>query len=408
MVEKIISDAEKSLQQVFQDLEDIALKNQEKVLQAFQKNSVALRHFNSTTGYGYDDAGRDTLNRVYADVFHAQSALVSPAIANGTHAISICLYAVLRPNDTLLSITDKPYDTITEVIEGKDIGSLKDFHVNFASIPLINNQIDFLSVQDRLLNDSSVRVVFIQRSRGYNWRPALSILQIGEAIQKIKAIRKDVIVIVDNCYGEFVDILEPTDVGADLIAGSLIKNPGGGIAPTGGYIAGKEEYVDLAAKRLTTPSLGNEVGSYAFGYQYFYQGLFLAPHITLQALKGCILFAKVLQSLGYEVMPEENTLNDIICSVKLESEDKLIEFCRNIQSNSPIDSFVVPYPWDMPGYQHQVIMAAGAFVQGASIELSADGPLKPPYIAYIQGGLTYEHVKIALKQCITSLLKYIK
>lgn len=403
-INKIILDAEKSLASVFKRIEDNALINQNKVLDGFKNNHIALRHFAPTTGYGYDDQGRDTLCSLYADVFCAESAIVSPLIANGTHAISTALFGVLRPSDTLYSITGNPYDTLMDVVDGEKIGSLRDFGVNFIKTDLKNDEID-IETAVKTVAEVKPKVVFIQRSRGYNWRKALSTHEIGVAISKIKAV-SNAIVVVDNCYGEFTDVNEPTGVGADVIVGSLIKNPGGGLAPTGGYIAGKRDLIEQISYRLTAPGVGMEVGSYAYGYQYYYQGFFLAPHVVAQSLKASALFSKVFSDLGYETLPAfDEQQNDIITSIKFNTKDELIAFCQTIQAYSPVDSFVVPEPWDMPGYKHQVIMAAGAFVQGASIEMSADAPIKEPYIAYFQGALTYEHAKIALNNILDRIIK---
>lgn len=397
---EFIKNCENNLKNQFEYLEDVSLYNHEKVLNAFKKNKISLRHFNGTTGYGYGDEGRDVLNNLIADVFNAESAICSPNIVSGTHALSLCLFGVLRPNDVVLSISGKPYDTLNDVINGKDIGSLTDFGVKWNNLPLNSGEFDREKISDFLLKNQ-VKMIYIQRSRGYEWRDAISVQKIGEIISYIKNIGYNGCVMVDNCYGEFVEKLEPTDVGATLIAGSMIKNPGGGIAPTGGYIAGDKKYVDLVAGRLTAPSIGGEVGSYAYGYRLFYQGLFLAPHVVKEALKGSLLFGEVLKTLGYETSPDTSKVPyDITRSIKFNDRDKLISFIQNIQANSPIDSYVQVMPWDMPGYEDEVIMAAGCFVEGASIELSADAPVKPPFIAYLQGGLTYEHCVLALKNLI--------
>lgn len=392
---------ENTLKDSFEKINDIALYNQEKVLKAFQNNHVALRHFSSTTGYGYDDIGRDTLCKLFADVFSCEKAIVSPLIANGTHALTLALFGILRPNDTILYISGEPYDTLQDVIKGDNIGSLKDFGVNFDKVELLDNgEFDKDAILEKLSNYSP-KMISIQRSRGYSWRNALTIEKFDDIIKFIRKYSPKSVIMVDNCYGEFVEKLEPSDVGADLIVGSLIKNPGGGLAPTGGYIAGKAEYVDLVAGRLTAPGIGMEVGSYNTSYQYFYQGLFMAPHVVAQAMKASMLFSAVFSACGYDVMPKPNELGaDIITSIKFNNAEELIKFCQAIQQCSPIDSFVLPEPWDMPGYNHKVIMAAGTFVQGASIEMSADSPIKEPYIAYFQGSLTYEHAKIALKKCL--------
>lgn len=397
-MEQLIKLCENQLHEQFSTLEDIALFNQEKVLNAFKKNRLALRHFSGTTGYGYGDEGRDTLNKVFADVFNCEQAICSPNIVSGTHALSLCLFGILMPNDRALCITGAPYDTLGDVINGQGIGSLKDYGVQFDYIQLKNDQIDFDSVEKYFKNNGAPKMVYMQRSRGYEWRNAFTVTQIADAVKKLKSLGFNNCIMLDNCYGEFVEKIEPTEVGVNLMAGSMIKNPGGGIAPTGGYIAGDKKYVEMVQNRLTAPSIGGEVGSYAFGYQQFYQGLFMAPHTVLQALKGSLLFGAVLNNLGYETSPSLNCLpSDIIRAIKFGNSEDLISFIQNIQKNSPIDSHVDALPWEMPGYENEVIMAAGCFVQGASIELSADAPIKPPYVAYLQGGLTYEHCKIALK-----------
>lgn len=402
-INELIENSEKELDKTFKTIEDIALYNQEKVLKAFQTNRIALRHFSGTNGYGYDDVGRDMLAKVYAEVFHTESAIVSPLIANGTHAISIALFGLLRPGDILYSISGDPYDTLCDVINGEGVGSLKEYGVFFEKTELHLGKFDYNSIEQYLKNNKP-KAVFIQRSRGYSARDAFTVEDLKEAISFVKRLKKDVIVIVDNCYGEFVERDEPTDVGADIIIGSLIKNPGGGLAPTGGYIAGKERLVRMTSYRLTCPGIGTEVGSYNSSYQYFYQGLFIAPHVVSQALKAAQLFCSVFKKLNYRVTPQPGgKYGDIIASINFSCAEDLISFVQTIQSVSPVDSFVTPQPWDMPGYSHQVIMAAGTFVQGASIELSADSPIKEPYIAYFQGALTYEHAKIALIQCLKKL-----
>lgn len=403
-IEKLIEESENSAKTLFTDIDKVALFNQEKVLHAFQRHEIALRHFAGTTGYGYDDLGRDTLGCVFADVFGAKKGIASPLIASGTHAISLVLYGLLRPGDTFLSISGDLYDTLQTVIGGTDIGSLKDFNIGFENVDLTNeNEFDFAAIETAL-KSKQYKLIFIQRSRGYNWRNALTIKQIEKAIKFVRKFT-NVPIAVDNCYGEFVETKEPTEVGADIIVGSLIKNPGGGLAPTGGYICGRADLIERIGYRLTAPGVGSEVGSYAFGYRAFYQGFFLAPHTVSQALKGSVLFGKVFNKLGYETLPSPKEVGgDIIRSIKFNTKEELIRFCQAIQFCSPVDSFAVPEPWDMPGYSDQVIMAAGAFVQGASIELSADSPIKAPYIAYFQGGLTYEHVKIAVKKCVEYIM----
>ncbi len=399
-----INSAQQKLSKQFEEIDEISMANQMKVLQAFRDNNVGQRHFSQTNGYGYDDIGRDTLCRLFAQIFGCESAIVSPLIVSGTHALSLSLYGILRPGDEMLAITGSPYDTLKEVICGQGNGSLKDFGINYNEIQLKDGKINTDILSDNITDKT--KLVFIGRSRGYEWRDALSIDDISFAIKQIRNVKENVCIMVDNCYGEFLDKIEPTEVGADIIAGSLIKNPGGGIAPTGGYICGKKEYIDLIANRLTAPSIGMEVGSYSYGYKDYYQGLFMAPHVVANALKGSMLMGQVFHDLGFDTMPKPGAkCNDIIRSIKFETKEQLIDFCRAIQEVSPIDSNVVPFPWDMPGYEHQVIMAAGTFVAGASIELSADSPIKEPYIAYLQGGLTYEHVKIATMHCMERIIK---
>lgn len=396
MDKRLVESCEARLVDKFKRLEEISLFNQNKVLEAFKRNKIAIRHFYGTNGYGYGDEGRDTLNQLVADIFKAEKAVCSPTILSGTHALSLCLYGILRPYDTMVSITGMPYDTLVDVILGDGNGSLKDFMVNFDCIPLKNDRVDILSVK-KYLAENKPKMVYMQRSRGYEWRSALSVDYIEEIIKEIRESGYDGCIMVDNCYGEFVETREVIEVGANVMAGSMIKNPGGGIAPTGGYIAGDAKYVDLIQNRITAPSIGGEVGSYAYGYQQFFQGLFLAPHVVKEALKGSLLFGQVLAECGYETSPKlDEEPYDITRSIKFNDRDKLISFIQNIQANSPVDSFVTVLPWEMPGYNDEVIMAAGCFVQGSSIELSADAPVKPPYIAYLQGGLTYEHCKIAL------------
>lgn len=405
---QLIKQCEIELKDQFSRLDDIALYNQKKVLDAYKNQSIQARHMFGTTGYGYDDIGRDTLCRLYADIFHAESAIVSPNIVSGTHALTLMLFGVLRPGDKLLAISGMPYDTLTDVILAENKGSLRDFGVKFEKIDLKTNP-DLTPEFDReaikiALENEPIKAVFLARSRGYSLRQAISVEKVGEIIAFVKKISPKTLVLVDNCYGEFVEKIEPTDVGADLIAGSLIKNIGGGIAPTGGYVAGRADLVEQVSYRLTAPSLGMEEGSYAYGYLPYYQGLFLAPSAVKNALKGSLLFAKAYTKLGFETLPRDDMQPyDIVTSIKLGSADKLIDFCGAIQEISPIDSNVKPMPWDMPGYQDQVIMAAGAFVQGSSIELSADSPIKEPYIVYVQGGLTYEHAYLAVLHTLETL-----
>lgn len=392
-----IDKIEKKLTRIYSYFDEIALINQEKVLKALQENKIATRHFAGTTGYGYDDIGRDCLGKVFASVFGAESAIASPHITCGSHAIAIVLFGLLRPGDTMLSIAGKPYDTLDETIfgvEGENRGSLKDLGITYKQVDLKNDELDFKKIISDL-KELQPKMVFLQRSRGYNWRNAISIDDIEKCVQVVKKYSLNSILVVDNCYGEFVAEKEPTEVGADVIVGSLIKNPCGGLASTGAYIAGKQKYVEMISYRLTSPSLGTEVGSYEKGYREFYQGLFLAPHIVCQAIKGAYLIGEVLADKGYEVMPKSNEVaGDIIKSIKFNDESAMISFIQDIQKFSPIDSDAVPMPWDMPGYLDPIIMAAGTFVSGASIELSSDGPVKPPYVAYFQGALTYEHAKL--------------
>ena len=406
---KLVSEAEESIKEQFKHIENICEINQLRVMKAFADNRVSDSHFVATTGYGYDDLGRDTLDRVYADIMGAEDALVRHNFISGTHTISTALFAVLRPNDILVSITGKPYDTLEEVIgiQGEaGNGSLKDFGVKYVQIDLKHDGTPDLEQIKFTLTHMNVKAVTIQRSKGYGWRPTYSAKDIGALIEFVKEISPETICIVDNCYGEFVETEEPTAYGADLIAGSLIKNPGGGLAPTGGYIAGKQKYVELCAYRLTSVGIGKEAGASLGFNRQMYQGLFMAPHVVSQALKAAVLCSAVFEKLGFEVDPKPNEIrHDIIQSIKFGDPDKVTAFCQGIQKGAPVDSFVTPEPWDMPGYSSQVIMAAGAFVQGASIELSADAPIKPPYIAYMQGGLTYESAKLGIKVAADKMLR---
>ncbi len=406
---KLVSEAEESIKEQFKHIENICEINQLRVMKAFADNRVSDSHFVATTGYGYDDLGRDTLDRVYADIMGAEDTLVRHNFISGTHTISTALFAVLRPNDILVSITGKPYDTLEEVIgiQGEaGNGSLKDFGVKYVQIDLKHDGTPDLEQIKFTLTHMNVKAVTIQRSKGYGWRPTYSAKDIGALIEFVKEISPETICIVDNCYGEFVETEEPTAYGADLIAGSLIKNPGGGLAPTGGYIAGKQKYVELCAYRLTSVGIGKEAGASLGFNRQMYQGLFMAPHVVSQALKAAVLCSAVFEKLGFEVDPKPNEIrHDIIQSIKFGDPDKVTAFCQGIQKGAPVDSFVTPEPWDMPGYSSQVIMAAGAFVQGASIELSADAPIKPPYIAYMQGGLTYESAKLGIMVAADKMLR---
>lgn len=406
---KLVSEAEESIKEQFKHIENICEINQLRVMKAFADNRVSDSHFVATTGYGYDDLDRDTLDRVYADIMGAEDALVRHNFISGTHTISTALFAVLRPNDILVSITGKPYDTLEEVIgiQGEaGNGSLKDFGVKYVQIDLKHDGTPDLEQIKFTLTHMNVKAVTIQRSKGYGWRPTYSAKDIGALIEFVKEISPETICIVDNCYGEFVETEEPTAYGADLIAGSLIKNPGGGLAPTGGYIAGKQKYVELCAYRLTSVGIGKEAGASLGFNRQMYQGLFMAPHVVSQALKAAVLCSAVFEKLGFEVDPKPNEIrHDIIQSIKFGDPNKVTAFCQGIQKGAPVDSFVTPEPWDMPGYSSQVIMAAGAFVQGASIELSADAPIKPPYIAYMQGGLTYESAKLGIMVAADKMLR---
>lgn len=406
---KLVSEAEESIKEQFKHIENICEINQLRVMKAFADNRVSDSHFVATTGYGYDDLGRDTLDRVYADIMGAEDTLVRHNFISGTHTISTALFAVLRPNDILVSITGKPYDTLEEVIgiQGEaGNGSLKDFGVKYVQIDLKHDGTPDLEQIKFTLTHMNVKAVTIQRSKGYGWRPTYSAKDIGALIEFVKEISPETICIVDNCYGEFVETEEPTAYGADLIAGSLIKNPGGGLAPTGGYIAGKQKYVELCAYRLTSVGIGKEAGASLGFNRQMYQGLFMAPHVVSQALKAAVLCSAVFEKLGFEVDPKPNEIrHDIIQSIKFGDPDKVTAFCQGIQKGAPVDSFVTPEPWDMPGYSSQVIMAAGAFVHGASIELSADAPIKPPYIAYMQGGLTYESAKLGIMVAADKMIR---
>lgn len=397
------------VQSEFKILDEIREFNQLKVLTALQDERISDSHFTNSSGYGYGDIGRDSLDKVYARIFNSESALVRPHFVNGTHAIGAALFGNLRPNDTMMSVCGTPYDTLLNIIGinvTEDIGSLKDYGVNYKQLELNHNsKVDIELMKKTLLKDESIKLIHIQRSTGYGWRKALLISEIEEIIKSAKNINPNVLCFVDNCYGEFIEATEPTDVGADLVAGSLIKNIGGGIAPTGGYIAGKEKYVLQASYRLTTPGIGGECGSTFGVMRSLYQGLFLAPHVSMEALKGAIFCARIMELAGFEVLPKYNDKrSDIIQAIKFNDKEKLINFCKGIQSGSPIDSFVECEPWDMPGYTDKVIMAAGAFIQGASIELSADAPIREPYIAYLQGGLTFDHAKIGILIALSKVL----
>lgn len=395
---------EKDLKERFDRIDAVAEFNQMKVIAAMQKNKVSAECFNSSSGYGYNDIGRDTLEQVYADLFCGEDALVRPQITCGTHALALALMSNLRPKDELLSPVGKPYDTLEEVIGIRPSkGSLAEYGVTYSQVDLLpDGAFDYENIR-KAINERT-HLVTIQRSKGYQTRPTLSVDRIGELIAFIKGIKPDVICMVDNCYGEFVEEKEPLEVGADMIVGSLIKNPGGGLAPIGGYIVGKKECVENAAYRLTSPGLGKEVGASLGVIQSFYQGLFLAPTVVSGALKGAIFAANIYEKLGYDVIPDGiESRHDIIQAVTFHNRDAMIAFCEGIQSAAPVDSYVTPEPWAMPGYDSDVIMAAGAFVQGSSIELSADGPVKEPYAVYFQGGLTWYHAKLGILSSLQKL-----
>ena len=396
---------EKKLKDRFEAIDETAEYNQMKVIRAMQECRVSDIHFAATTGYGYNDLGRDVLEEVYAKTFRGEDALVRPQVMSGTHALHIALSGNLRPGDELLSPVGKPYDTLDEVIGIRDaVGSLKEYGVTYRQVDLLaDGSFDYEGIR-AALNDRT-KLVTIQRSKGYATRPTLSVDQIGELIAFIKSIRPDVICMVDNCYGEFVERKEPLEVGADMIVGSLIKNPGGGLAPIGGYIVGKKDCIERAAYRLSAPGLGKEVGATLGLNQSFFQGFFLSPTVVAGALKGAVFAANIYESLGFDVVPNSTeSRHDIIQAVTFGKPEAVIAFCKGIQAAAPVDSFVTPEPWDMPGYDAPVIMAAGAFVQGSSIELSADGPIKPPYAVYFQGGLTWYHAKLGILMSLQKLL----
>ncbi|WP_297991679.1 methionine gamma-lyase family protein [uncultured Clostridium sp.] len=396
------------VEEQFKIYDEIREYNQLKILNAFQEEKISDMHFTNSSGYGYDDIGRDTLDKVYARIFNTESALVRPHFVNGTHAIGCALIGNLKTGDTMLCITGTPYDTLHNIIgiNGKEnIGSLRDYGINYKQVDLKNNTFDTEKIIKIIKEDSTIKLVHIQRSTGYGWRKSFLVSEIGEIISKIKEVKNDICIFVDNCYGELIDKIEPTDVGADLVAGSLIKNLGGGIAPTGGYIAGKEKYVNNAAYRLTTPGIGGECGSTFGVMRQLYQGLFLAPHIVMEALKGAVFCSRIMELSGFEVLPKyTDKRSDIIQAIKFNNKENLIKFCKGIQKGSPIDSYVECEPWAMPGYTDEVIMAAGAFIQGSSIELSADAPIREPYIAYLQGGLTFDHAKIGILISLNNII----
>ncbi len=405
-LQPIVSEVEQQIATVHKAIDERIENNQFRVLKNYQQHRVSESHFNPSTGYGYDDIGRDTLERIYADVFGAEAGLVRPQIISGTHAISIALFGILRPGDELLYITGKPYDTLEEIvgIRGNGVGSLKEFGISYDSVALTDaGTINWDLVAAKI--KPNTKMIGIQRSKGYATRPSFTIAEIKEMISFVKEIKEDVVVFVDNCYGEFVEELEPCHVGADLMAGSLIKNPGGGLVKTGGYIVGKKQWVEACSYRMTSPGIGAEAGASLYSLQEMYQGFFLAPHVVGQALKGAVFTAALLERLGMNSTPKwDANRTDLIQSVQFDDKEKMIAFCQAIQFASPINSHVTAYPAYMPGYEDDVIMAAGTFIQGASIELTADGPIRPPYVAYVQGGLTYAHVKMAVCIAVDSLI----
>ena len=395
---------EKDLDPIFKEVEEIEEYNSLKVLSAFQKYNLSEMHFNGTTGYGYGDIGRDTIESIFADIFKAEDSLVRTQFISGTHAISTLLFGILRPNDTLISISGKPYDTLDEVIgivENKS--SLQSYGVKYEQIELVNDDFDYKAIEERV-KKGNIKLIEIQRSRGYSTRKTIDLEKVEKVIKLIKDIDKNIIVMIDNCYCEFVTKKEPIEVGADVVVGSLIKNLGGGIAPNGGYIAGRKDIVELAAERLTAPGLGKEVGPSLGINKQILQGLFFAPQVVASSLKTAIFASRMLEELGYNVEPKFNDKRaDIVQTIEFNDREKLIKFCQGIQAASPVDSNSVPIPWDMPGYIDQVIMAAGAFTQGSSIELSCDGPIRPPYTAFLQGGLTYGYGKLGILKAISRL-----
>ncbi len=404
---KIVADAQAAAMEEFKKIDEVALINQAKVLKAFSDNKISAAHLNGTTGYGYDDMGRDALDKVYADAFEAEDAIVRMNLTSGTQAISTALFAVLRPGDKMLAVTGKPYDTFDGVIglDGTHNGSLMDFGVAYDEIPLVNSHADIPTIKEYLSREK-VKLAHIQRSRGYEWEHDISLDEIREIVTAVKSVSPETICFVDNCYGEFVSEHEPTYYGADLMAGSLIKNPGGGLAKMGGYVAGRHDLVELSGYRMTTPATGREAGASLNENKDMYQGFFLAPHVVAQAKKAAVLTAHVMKALGFETSPKPgDERTDIVQAIKFGNPDKMIAFCRGVQKGAPIDAFAVPEPCDMPGYADKVIMAAGAFIQGSSIEFSADGPLREPYIAYMQGGLTYEAAKIGIMHSVEIMLE---
>ena len=403
---KLVNDSEKELDKEFKKIDEICEYNSLKVLNAFWNNKLSEAHFSQTTGYGYDDIGRDVIEKIYAEIFGAEDALVRSQFISGSHALTVALFAYLRPGDTMLSISGLPYDTLHEVIGiVPNDSSLKSFGVNYEQIDLINDDFDYEKIEERL-NKSKIKLIEIQRSKGYSTRKSISNEKIKKVVDLIRNYDKDVIIMVDNCYCEFVDKVSPIEMGADIIVGSLIKNLGGGIAPNGAYIVGKKRLVDLAGERLTLPGEGREVGPTLGINKQILEGLFFSPSVVASALKTAVLASNVLEELGYKVEPRYNDERvDIVQNIEFGNEEDLVKYCQGIQMASPVDSFAIPMPWDMPGYEDKVIMAAGTFTQGSSIELSCDGPIRKPYIAYMQGSLTYEYGKIAIIKAVSNLTK---
>ena len=403
-LEVLIKEVEVEISQQVKEIDERCMRNSIRVLDAFQKNRIADVHFNSTSGYGYDDIGRDAIERVFADVFHTEDALVRNQFISGTHAITVALFANLRPGDTLLSISGKPYDTLDSIIGFNDNpSSLKSYNINYEQIDLVDNEFDIAKIKERLARND-VKMIEIQRSRGYATRRSLTMDKIKRAIEAVREVNKDVIIMVDNCYGEFVDDIEPVDVGADFMVGSLIKNMGGGLAPNGAYIVGKKKYIELCAERLTAPGQGKEVGPSLGINKNFLQGIYMAPSVVASSLKTAVFTSRLLDKLEYDVVPRfDEKRSDIVQTVIFRDENKLIKYVQGIQRGCAIDSESVPMPWDMPGYTDKVIMASGSFTQGSSIELSCDAPIRDPYIAFQQGGLTYEYGKIGVIRAVKLL-----
>lgn len=403
-IEKLAIQTENEVKEIFNKIDERCTRNSLKVLSAFQKNRISDMHFGSTTGYGYNDIGRDTIEKVFADVLNAEDSLVRTQFISGTHAITVALFACLRPGDTMLSICGKPYDTLDSIIGiEENASSLKSYNINYEQIDLIDDDFDIKSIQERV-SKGNVKLIEIQRSRGYAIRKSLTIDKIERAIKAIREVNKDVIIMVDNCYGEFVDDKEPLDVGADIIVGSLIKNLGGGLAPNGAYIAGRKDLVNLAAERLTSPGQGKEVGPTLGINKNILQGLYMAPSVVASSLKTAVFASRMLEKLGYNVQPKwDEKRADIVQTIEFGNSEDLIKYCQGIQAGSAIDSCSVPMPWDMPGYTDKVIMAAGAFTMGSSIELSCDAPIRPPFIAFQQGGLTYEYGKLGVLKAVQNI-----